>query len=330
MPRQARLDTVGLLQHVMSRGIEKRDIFLDDQDRKEFVRRLSELLVSTQTTCLAWSLMTNHFHLLLHPQMTKVSYLMRRLLTGYALTFNLRHKRSGHLFQNRYKSVVCQDESYLMRLIRYIHRNPVRAGVVPDIAALKTYPWSGHAVLLGETELRGQDTGGVLAMFGKKVNQARSQYCDFVADAEDEGHREEFCGGGLARSAALFGFDPTDEAYDDRVLGNGDFVIEVCGDDEQRIARSSVPLQKLFEEIAGRYGITLFQLCEPTKARRVAEARAVTCYLALRRLGYKGVDVANLLNISPSGVTVAARRGAMIAAADFQMESYLKAKPEVP
>ena len=75
---------------------------------------------------------------------------MRRLMTGYAVSFNKRHKRSGYLFQNRYKSVVCEEDSYLLELIRYIHLNPLRAGLVKDLKALDKYRWTGHSTLLGK------------------------------------------------------------------------------------------------------------------------------------------------------------------------------------
>jgi len=130
MPRQARLDLPGLLQHVIVRGIERRNIFLDDEDREFFVARLGSLLEATKTRLFAWALVPNHFHLLLRPTETTLAHFMRRLLTGYAVTFNLRHRRSGHLFQNRYKSIVCEDEVYLLALTRYIHLNPVLAGLV--------------------------------------------------------------------------------------------------------------------------------------------------------------------------------------------------------
>ncbi|MBI5017160.1 MAG: transposase [Deltaproteobacteria bacterium] len=128
MPRSARLDLPGLLQHVMVRGIERRDIFVDDDDRRAFVGRLGELLGATQTELLAWALLSNHVHLLVRSRTGSLGTFMRRLLTGYAVTFNRRHERSGHLFQNRYKSVVCDEEPYLLELVRYIHLNPLRVG----------------------------------------------------------------------------------------------------------------------------------------------------------------------------------------------------------
>ena len=118
MPRQPRLDVPGLLQHVMARGIERKEIFKDDQDRQSFLERLAVILEETQTQCYAWALIPNHFHLLLRTGLTPLSKVMRRLMTGYAVTFNKRHKRSGHLFQNRYKSVVCEEDPYLFELIR--------------------------------------------------------------------------------------------------------------------------------------------------------------------------------------------------------------------
>src|SRR5512146_2064848 len=116
MPRSGRIDIPGLLHHVIVRGIERSDIFLDDDDRRSFLERFSKLLIATETDCLAWALMTNHFHLLLRPWSAKLCHFMRRLLTGYAAVFNLRHHRSGHLFQNRYKSAVCDEDSYLLEL----------------------------------------------------------------------------------------------------------------------------------------------------------------------------------------------------------------------
>jgi REP element-mobilizing transposase RayT len=149
MPRQPRLDAPGVLQHVMARGIERRKIFWDDKDRTFFLERLAVILEETQTQCYAWALIPNHFHLLLRTGLTPLSTVMRRLMTGYAVTFNIRHRRSGHLFQNRYKSVICEEDPYLLELIRYIHLNPLRAKLVEDLKALDKYPWSGHSAILG-------------------------------------------------------------------------------------------------------------------------------------------------------------------------------------
>jgi putative transposase len=149
MPRKARLDAPGVLQHVMARGIERRKIFWDDKDRTSFLERFAVILEETQTQCYAWSLIPNHFHLLLRTGPTPLKKVMGRLMTGYAVTFNKRHNRSGHLFQNRYKSVICEEDPYLLELIRYIHLNPLRAGLVKDLKELDKYPWTGHNTILG-------------------------------------------------------------------------------------------------------------------------------------------------------------------------------------
>jgi len=132
MPRQARLDAPGTLHHVIVRGIEKQLIFDDDQDRKKFVFKLGKLVRDTGTAVYAWSLMPNHLHILLRSSAYGLPRFMRRLLTGYAIGFNRRHKRWGHLFQNRYKSIVCEEDAYFKELVRYIHLNPLRAGLVRD------------------------------------------------------------------------------------------------------------------------------------------------------------------------------------------------------
>lgn len=309
MPRLARLDAVGLLQHVMVRGIEKRDIFLDDKDRHSFLERFSALLVKSNTSCLAWVLMTNHIHLLLRPQESKLAPFMRRLLTGYAVTFNRRHNRAGHLFQNRYKSIVCEDEPYLLELVGYIHTNPVRAHLVRNAEALEDYRWSGHAALMGKYPLAGQATDEVLSRFSNRLSEAREKYRSFVMVVAAKGHREEFAGGGMFRSAAFLHTPPGEEAYDERVLGGGDFVEDVWAAEQDDHFEALPSLDSVICEAAAVYGITPEMLSHPNKTRAVSEARAVACYICLRVLGYSGVSIAHALNISPAGVTIAARRG---------------------
>ena len=104
MPRKARLDAPGTLHHVIIRGIERRPIVDDEKDRENFVLRLGRLAAETETGIFAWTLMTNHAHILIKSGSFGLPNFMRRLLTGYAITYNLRHRRHGHLFQNRYPS----------------------------------------------------------------------------------------------------------------------------------------------------------------------------------------------------------------------------------
>ena len=133
MPRQARLDAPDTLYHVMGRGLERCALFRDYADRAEFITRLARLVEVGALTVYAWALLPNHAHLLVRTGTRPLARSMRLLLTGYAGAFNRRHKRVRHLFQNRYKSIVVEEAPYLLELVRYLHLNPLRAKVVPDL-----------------------------------------------------------------------------------------------------------------------------------------------------------------------------------------------------
>jgi putative transposase len=309
MPRTARLDVTGILQHVIVRGIEKRDIFLDDGDRRSFLARFSNLLLENGMECLAWAIMTNHAHLLLRPQRTKLALFMRRLLTGYAVNFNYRHHRCGHLFQNRYKSIVCEEEPYLLELVRYIHLNPVRAGLVEGVNELDRYEWSGHSVLMGNQKLPGQKTDEVLTYFGKRLKPARRRYRDFVAEGISRGKRDELVGGGLKRSLKLIGAGGMQE-YDERILGSGEFVAELKKVDGLADRLPVVmPVREVIERLAGFFELELDDLRKRVKGKRVVEARNMISYFAVREMGHNGAEVAKMLNVTRSAVSIAAGRG---------------------
>jgi putative transposase len=124
MPRQPRPDAPGALHHVMGRGIERTNIFRIDRDRDDFLKRLANQCMDGNLIVYAWCLLSNHFHLLVRTGCEPISRSMKRLLTGYVVNFNLRHKRTGHLFQNRYKSIICEDDPYLLaQLPHSVERN---------------------------------------------------------------------------------------------------------------------------------------------------------------------------------------------------------------
>lgn len=152
MPRHARLDIPGTLHHVMIRGIERRNIFRSDKDRNDFINRLAFLIPETQTSCYAWAFLPNHAHFLFRSGPFGIAFFMRKLLTGYVVSFNRRYHRSGQLFQNRYKSVICQEEVYFKELIRYIHLNPIRAHIVSTLSELDRFSFCGHSALVGNKE----------------------------------------------------------------------------------------------------------------------------------------------------------------------------------
>jgi putative transposase len=323
MPRSARLDLPGLLQHVMVRGIEKRNIFHEDKDREFFLERLSRLLQETETDCLAWSLMPNHLHLLLRPRRGKLAFLMRRLLTGYALHFNLRYNRTGHLFQNRFKSIVCEEEPYLLESIRYIHLNPLRSGLVQDIGELDHYPWSGHAVLVGKRQWVGQKVDEVLAHFETRKKFARSRYRNFVIEGIPQGRRDELVGGGMRRILKLTG-DEEAGGYDERVLGRREFV-ETLRQNRELSDRLPIvmPIPELVERIANFFGIKPEELKQRNKRKNFADARSLISYFAVREMSHNGVEVAGILKMSRSGVSVAANRGKRLVQANPSLRNLM-------
>jgi hypothetical protein len=156
---------------------------------------------------------------------------MRRVLTGYAVGFNRRHRRAGHLFQNRFKSILVEEEPYLLELVRYIHLNPVRAGLVAAVDALARYPWTGHAVLLGQLAYPAQDTAAVLTQFGPTQRAARRAYQAFVRDGLSAPAARALDGGGLRRSAGAWEVRVRGGRerwrFDERLLGSNAFVARV-------------------------------------------------------------------------------------------------------
>ena len=233
MPRQSRIDTAGALHHVICRGINRQTIFTDRDDYLSFLKRLGDLLLETRTSCFAWALIPNHFHLLLQTGSVPISQVMKRLLTGYAITFNRRHNRHGHLFQNRYKSILCQEDPYLLELVRYIHLNPLRAKLVPDYGSLAGYPYCGHGAIMGRKRVEWQDTNYILSLFERTASTARSEYSYFVRQGISQGSRSDLTGGGLVRShGGWTGVKALRETGDyqkgdERILGDGTFVSAV-------------------------------------------------------------------------------------------------------
>src|SRR4030042_4367030 len=234
MARGPRLDAPGTLHHVIVRGIERRPIFKSDRDREDFLTRLGQVVEEGQASCFAWVLIPNHVHILLRTGATPLARMMRRLLTGYAVSFNLKHRRSCHLFQNRYKSIVCEEDPYLLELIRYIHLNGIRAGLVKILRELDRYRWSGHSVLMGNESRSWQAREEILSYFGRRQGVAQKKYCQFIFEGISMGRREELIGGGKRQDGKEKDLESR-RRIDNRVLGSSSFVEEVLAEEERVI-----------------------------------------------------------------------------------------------
>jgi len=325
MPRQSRLDAPGVLHHVIIRGIERKKIFWDSMDQQDFVDRLAVLIPETQTRCYAWALMTNHAHFLFRSGPPGISTLMRRLLTGYVVSFNRRHKRFGQLFQNRYKSIICQEDAYLKELVRYIHLNPVRAKIVDDLKSLAQYPFCGHGALAGYSKPSWQDDGYVLKFFADDLYPARERYLSYVESGLDQGRRPELVGGGLIRSFGGWGEVKKHRQQkmerikgDQRILGDPDFVNAMLTQAKQTYERGyqlkaeGVDLDYIAAKAAEIYGIDPEDIFAKGRIKVRADARGLLCYWAVNELNMPQSDLARKLTMTPSGVSYAVRRGEAI------------------
>ncbi|MFX0197589.1 MAG: transposase, partial [Candidatus Hodarchaeota archaeon] len=297
MPRKARIDAPGALHHIIARRIERKKIFGDNTDRGNFLDRLGVILTETGTPRYAWALIPNHVHILLKTGTVPIATVMRRLLTGYAVTYNRRHRRHGKLFQNRYKSILCQEDSYLLELVRYIHLNPLRAKLVADFKALASYPYAGHGVILGKRKNTWQNVDYILRHFADTMPLARRRYNAFVAKGIEQGRRPDLVGGGPIRSVG--GWTAAKSLLrggqrlkgDERVLGDSTFVLDILDASKEHFERKyhlkaqGHTLKKPAQRVAPLYGISPEQIYSPGKYPRIVQARSLFCYWAVRELG---------------------------------------------
>ncbi|XPS88920.1 transposase, IS200-like [Desulfosarcina variabilis str. Montpellier] len=324
MPRKARIDAAGALHHVIIRGIERRKIFRSDFDRKNFLNRMPVLVSETSTNCFAWAMLDNHVHLLLRTGSAPISVFMSRLLTGYAGWFNRKYKRHGQLFQNRYKSILCQEDPYLRELVRYIHLNPLRAGLVDDIKALDAYPWCGHSVLMGKSEQPWQNIEYVYRLFSSRKREARISYRRFVVNGISEGKRPDLTGGGLLRSIGGWtGLKNLRKAGirvkgDERILGDSDFVETVLASaqealEEKYLLKSrGIDFDQVIRRVAEVMNIEPDQVTAYGKSPQTVQARSLLCFWAHRKLGMTTIEISKRLNISQPAASRSSKRGERI------------------
>ena len=326
MPRLARIDTPGMLHHIIIRGMNDCMIFKDDSDRDNLLERLAVLLPETRTACYAWAFLPDHAHFLMRSGPEGISRLMQRLLTGYARFFNRRHRQKGALFQKRYKSFVCQEDVYFKELIRYIHLNPVRRKLIKDIKTLNKFPYSGHATLMGAHARPWQDTRFVLSGFGKSISESRKHYLTYVEAGFGQHRKTALTGGGLVRSAGgwaevrkLRNNGNNHLRGDERILGDSHFVETILAKTNGKLNGNNhhkpngAEFRKIEQQVVERYGIQRDLIYARGRRRAQVEARSLLCYLAVRDLGFSRTDLAKRLGMSQPAVGYAVDRGKQIA-----------------
>lgn len=315
MPRQARLDSPGTLHHVMIRGIESGEIVRGMKDREEFVKRMGMIAGETGTRVYAWALMANHAHMLLRSGPGGLPRYMRRFLSGYATYYNRAHRRHGHVFQNRYKSIVCDEEPYFVELVRYIHLNPFRAKQIYSLSQLDHYPWCGHGCILGIRRREWQDRRYVLRWFGSK-----ERYRDFVEQGIGQPRRPELVGGGLIRSQGGWSAvkamrqSGAEENSDERVLGSGEFVDRLLAEAEEKIKRQLPPrelarrVREIVEKACVGGKITRDVLLSGSRRHEASAVRAELSNVLVKEVGISMAECARQLGVTTSGVAQTLRR----------------------
>jgi len=272
MARKPRVHIPGGIYHVMLRGNGGQDVFFLDDDRYQLYLLFQEGVERYGHRIHGFCLMTNHLHLAIQVGETALSKIMQNLAFRYTRWVNRRQSRMGHLFQGRYKAVLVDGDAYLLELVRYIHLNPVRAGLVQEAGE---YRWSGHRAYLGLEELPWLSTEWLLGHFAKRKDAARRRYAKFVGDGIGEGHREDFHGG----------------ESDTRVLGDERFVERVLAK-SSACERPDLTLADVEGKVVKVYGLKPAQLGVRGRQRKPAEARAVIASLAVK------FDVATLTEVA--------------------------------
>lgn len=305
MARKPRIHFPGAVYHVILRGNAGQPVFFDDRDRFRFYHFLQYVVEKFGCRVHGFCLMTNHIHLVLQTGDIPLSQIMQNLSLRYTQWINHAQSRTGHLFQGRYKALLLDADAYLMEIVRYIHLNPVRAGMVPLPEA---YPWSGHHGYLGKEVLPWLTTDLVLLMFSPNIRKARATYASFVADGIEKTRRDEFHRG----------------TCEGRILGDDNFTEEVLAKTNQPQA-ADYSLDDILGLVCQRYAITLEQLKAPGKTRPFSEARAFAALLVSESPKLSLTELGRILNRDIAPLGRAGRRMQEKTAEDAEVNAQIEA-----
>lgn len=267
MARKPRIHFAGALYHVMVRGNRGQVIFPTRNDFSLYLKFLKEYKAKLNFHLYAFVLMPTHGHLLIETEDVPLSHLMHRLQGRYTQNYNLKHKTWGHLFQGRYKAILCERDSYLLELSAYIHLNPVRAGMVKDP---REYPWSSYIDYMGQKKSELVDAGFVLSQFSKRKRMAQQEYRSFVMARINQGWRKDL-----------------HVVKDQRFLGPEEFIEEIQRGREEKVSRVyKIPLEDMIEAIEAQFRIRKSLLYSSSRNRQGALGRSLVAYLGRRWAGY--------------------------------------------
>lgn len=329
MPRAGRLHIPGGCYHLIGRGLERRYIFEESADKKEFLARFGTSLQRNHAQCLAWVLMSNHYHFLIRAGSQPLAKLMAPVLGGYASYYNRRHNRSDYVFQNRYSSILCDENNYLLKLIRYIHLNPVRAKLLEDISTLASYPWTGHSGILGKHQQPWHSIDEVLVNFGKNRAAALTYYQEFIESDFSNNNRGRLTSGGLVRSHG--GWESLSQYRrehiqcigDERILGDSGFVERALKQDalavepKSKLEQQGWTLDKLIARICVISEVDKKHLLQRSRTNEGSRAKALICFWGIDALGLPLRQIGDRLRISPQAISKWAKKGRTIVELEY-------------
>ena len=286
MPRKPRIEFAGAFYHVITRGNQRQKIFKETADFDIYHQILALYRTRYHFQLYAYVLMNNHVHLLLETGDTPLSKVLQGVNQSYTLYFNRKYRTVGHLFQGRYKAILCDREAYLLGLLKYIHENPVRARFADSVEG---YKWSSHHAYTGKGNPLGLvSVDPVLQMFSENKRRARRKYREFMWTEESMKKQDVYA------------------TIDQRLQGDETFVDSVVAKAECAVKHESRRKTRSLTQIGGlvqqRFSISLEELRSSGKASELMSARRVFTQTA-KRYGYRGREIAEYLRKDPASVT---------------------------
>jgi REP element-mobilizing transposase RayT len=287
MARKPRIEYPGAFFHIIVRGNNRETIFREVGDYSRYIEKLAHFCREGDVRVYAYCLMPNHLHLLVEMGMIPLSKTLQRFHISYTAYFNKKYGRVGHIFQGRYKAILCDRNTYLLELVRYIHLNPVRAGLVEQAG---DYAWSSHRVYIGVETSHVIDPFFVLRQLSDDPTAARQSYARFVVENPTQSRREDLY-----------------KVCDQRILGDENFVRQVSQlrkEEEGKVAVIATmhfrleELQKIIEKVLPADSGSL-----KSPGQVGAWMRRIFCHIARTHGDHKGTDVARYLGKNPATVT---------------------------
>ncbi|RII28432.1 MAG: hypothetical protein CXR31_00675 [Geobacter sp.] len=304
MARPLRIEYPGAFYHVTARGNEQKDIFKSKREREKFLFYLEVATERYGAVIHAYCLMSNHYHLMLETPQGNLSQIMKHINSSYTTYYNVKRKRAGHLLQGRYKAILVEADAYATELSRYIHLNPVKAGIAEKP---EDYPWMSYHSYTGDASVPGWlRTDFILGYFGKREVTARKKYRQFVHDFIKAEYK-----------------NPLQQTVASTILGSPEFVCEIQDRHLGRIKadRDLPALREITCKLSPDKIMQAVDRFFPADTRLAAKVGIFLCH---RYSGAKLKAIGEQFSLSESGVTQASKRFGQLIEKDKKLREMVK------